>query len=587
LRHDRPVRRTLTTRLLEPLAAPWRTARQYRLVDLRGDLSAGLTSAVVDFPQAMALSLIAGVPPIHGVYAAIVLGFVGALFTSSRVLAVGPTNTQSLVTAAIVSRLTGDPELYLQLVFGLTVLKGIFQLAFGAAGVGRVARFLSRSVMIGFTAAAGVLIVVSQLAPMLGLDIPRERAGLPGVIGAFSRIAAELAEADPRALALFALSLALMLASRRLSPLVPGPLLALVAGALAVSLFRLGEGADPVALAPALPRGLPRPALPQLTSSQIETLLAGAVALALLGALETVSIGRTAAGRTRKAINPDQEFFSQGLANLIGGVLQCLPGSASFSRTALLVRAGAQTRFAGLYGSVLTALMLLVFADLGRFVPLASLAAVLSVIGISLIDLRAIARISAGDALVCLSTLAAALLLPLAYAIYVGVFLNLAVYLRKASHLHVHELVPAGDGTFAERPLARDGKSERLVFLQLEGDLFFAVADELAGRLTQLADDGARVVILRLKRAHWVDASVLFVLDHFAQVMRERGGYVILCGVRPELRTQLHDFGLSATIGEENILGTQPGVFASARAAYARGEALLLTSLRPGPPAQG
>lgn len=571
-------------RLLEPFYAPVRTLRHYRPADLRRDLVAGLTAAVVDLPQAMALALIAGVPPVHGVYTAIVLGFFGALFTSGRVLAVGPTNTQSLLVAAVVSRLTSDPEVYLQLVFGLSLLKGLIQVAFGAAGVGALARYVSRSVMIGFTAAAGFLIVAGQLAPLFGLPRAKPASALPGVLATLERVALQLRDANPYALGIGAFSLASIVLARRLSPLVPGPLLALVGGALVV--LALGLGPEQIALAPMLPRGLPELGLPDLTLSQAEALLGGAVALALLGTLETVMIAKSTALRPGAAIRADHEFFSQGIANVIGSLLQCLPGSASFSRTALLLRAGASTRFAGLYGSVLTFVLFLGLAPLADAIPLASLAAILIVVGVSLIDVRAVARIvrsSRGDAAVCLATLASALLLPLAYAIYLGIFLNLALYLRQAGRLHMSELVPTPEGAYAERPLPRAGISGRaLVFLQLEGDLFFAIADELEERLAQLQAHGVRVAIFRLKRAHWIDTSVLFVLEQFAQSMRAAGGHVILCGVRPELREQLHDFGLDAVIGEENVIDMQAGVFASARVAHARGRALLARDAEAG-----
>lgn len=568
-------RRSLFPRLIEPFTPPLRALRRYEPRDLPRDLLAGLTMAAVDMPQSMALALIAGVPPIYGLYTAIVLGGLGALFSSSRLISVGPTNTQSLLVAAVVSRMTHDGQLYLELAFGLSLLKGLMQLGFSVAGVARFASYVSRSVMVGFTAGAGVLIVLGQLPPLLGLPPPTGTTPWPSAVTALQRVTSQLHAVDVRCLGLGALAFALMLLARRRSPLIPGALLAVISGALVVSIAGLGP--DDIALVGPLPLGLPVPHVPSLTLAQIEALIPGALALALLGMLESVAIAKGTARRIQDRVRPEQELFGQGLSNLIGSFLSCLPGSASFSRTALLLRSGARTRFASLFCSVFIALLLLGFGGLTAHVPFASLAAILIAVAGGMLDWNAalrIARSNRTDAVVCGGTFVAALLLPLAYAIYLGIFLNLTLYLRQASRLRVTELVRE-NGSFVERAFPRGAPVRELMFLQLEGDLFFAVADELEERLAELARSGALVVIFRLKRARWVDASVLFVFEQFAQAMKQAGGHLILCGVRPELREQLRDSGIDLVIGEANIIETRASVFASAHAAIARGEALL------------
>jgi SulP family sulfate permease len=289
-----------------------------------------------------------------------------------------------------------------------------------------------------------------------------------------------------------------------------------------------------------------------------------------------VMIAKAVGPRSTHAIDADQELFGQGFANLVGSVFQCLPGSGSFSRTALQHRAGAQTRLANVFCAVFNALAFLTLAPAARYIPSAALAAILLAVGASLIDLRAIARIvraSRADAMVCFVTLVAALALPLSYAIYVGIFLSLALYLRHASRLHLMELVPASDGSFEERPLQAARRA--IVFVQLEGDLFFALADDMAEQLGRLEQSSTQVTILRLKRTRWIDASMLFTLEHFAASMRARGGHVLLCGVRPELHERLRSFGLLAVIGEDNVFATEVGVFASAKQALRRAHQLV------------
>jgi len=557
--------------------AYWLRARRRRGVwrylrtDALRDLLAGLTLSVVDLPQSMAFALIAGVPPQYGIYASIVIGLAGSLFTSSRYLSAGPTNTQSLLVAAVVSRVTSDPDLYLQLVVGLTLIKGLLQLAFAAARMGGMVRYVSASVMTGFTAAAGVLILVEQLPPFLGLEHASDSA-LPGALGSLAGLGPILGEINLRALAIGGMALAIMLGARRISKVVPAPLIAVVGAAVAVA--ALGYGPADLPLIAELPRGLPALSIPDLSWPHIEALLPGALALAVLGMIESVAIAKTIGQRAGQRVDADREFFAQGLANAAGGLLQCIPGSTSFTRTALLQTAGARTRYAGIFGVAFNVVLFLALAPLARYIPLAALAAVLFVVAGGLVDkerIRRVVRTSRADAAVCASTFAAAMLLPLSYAIYVGIFLNIGFYLRQAARLHLAE-VDVGP-TVEERPMRAGGGD--VVFLQLEGALFFAVADELSDRLTVLASSDTRAVVIRLKRTHYIDATVLFVIDEFVAAVQARGGHVLLCGVRGELLERMRAFGLIDRIGSDNVFEAMSGVFEGARRALSRARALI------------
>ncbi|MGH7214924.1 MAG: SulP family inorganic anion transporter, partial [Tepidisphaeraceae bacterium] len=339
-----------------------------------------------------------------------------------------------------------------------------------------------------------------------------------------------------------------------------------------------------VALVGEIPRRFPAFHAPRFDWDDTRNLLGGALALALLGSLESVAIAKSIASRTGERVRANQEFFAQGLTNAVTGLFQCIPGSVSFTRSALDVAAGARTRFAACFNACFVAVILLAFGPFARHVPLASLAAVLVVIGFGLVEWRVLPRLirtSRGDAVVCATTFLATLLAPLEYAIFIGIFLNLALYLRRASHLHVAEMVPApgASGQFVERPLHDRAGERQVVFLQLEGELFFGVADELQDRLTGLSHSGVRIVILRLKRTHSIDATVLHVLETFARAMRDRGRYVLLCGVRPELMRQLGTYGLTDTLGPENIFEAGPGVFTSAKRALERARRLVDRSI--------
>jgi sulfate permease, SulP family len=571
--------------LARPFLPPIETARHYNLVKLRKDLIAGLTVSVVEVPQAMAYAIIAGVPPVYGIYTSVIQGVIGALLSSSEHMTTGPTNTQSLLVASAVHRIVSpdtDPQRYLELVFVLTLLKGLIQLAFAAARMGNMVRYVSRSVIVGLVGGAGLLILFGQLPAFLGIDA-REGAEWPGVIGPIQRLARHADEVNPRAVGIGLLALAVMAGVRAINRLLPGALMAIVAAGVAV--WTIGWGPRDLPLINPLPPSFPAFHPPRVTWGVAEQMFGGALALAVIGMLESVAIAKSIAARTGEEISANQEFFAQGLKNSVSSFWQCIPGSGSFTRSALDYAAGAETRFAAVFNAIFVAVIFLLFGPLAQYVPRAAIAAVLFVIAFGLIDWRHIvrlARTSGSDTLVCLATFAATLVAPLEYAIFIGIFLNIGLYLRRASRLHLNEMiqVTAGaGGPFLETPIHDRSGNKQVVFLQVEGDLFFGVADELADRLAALTRSEARVVILRLKRTHSIDATVLHVLEQFTLAMRQRHAHVILCGIKPELMRVLKGYGLVALIGKENLFETGGGVFESAKQALRRAKHLVTSSI--------
>jgi len=572
-------------RLRQALALPFRpaivSARTYSLAKLRGDLIAGLTVAVVAVPQSMAYAYIAGVPPQYGIYSSIIQCFISAIFTSNDHLTCGPTNTQALLTASTVTRLVepGDAAMYLELAIGLTLLKGLLQMLFAVARVGDLVKYVSQSVIIGFAAGVGVLIGFGQLADFVGIEAVRSGDEYPGVIGIGQRLLPHITDINTVAVMVGVGSMALILAIRHYSKILPAPLIAVVVASLAT--YLLGWTDNDLALVGSLPAFLPSPSLPTLTWSHAEAMLTGAGALALLGMIETIGIGKSIAMHTGAKINANREFFAQGMANIAGAFFQNFAGSGSFTRTALNYLAGGRTRFAGLFNAGFVALILMLCSDLARFVPIASLAAILLILAYQLIDFKhilKIARTSRSDIAVCLITFASALLMPLAYAIYIGIFLNIALYMRRASRLHMDEVVQPSGGPFIERPLKDKHGDQPVLFLQVEGDLFFGVADELQDRFAVLLNDAPRVVILRLKRTHYIDTTALGAFEQFTRQMGERDKHVILCGLKPELKKKLDRFGLTDIIGPHNVFETGFGIFGSAKMAFKRARELLGSS---------
>lgn len=549
---------------------------------LGGDILAGLTVAAVELPQAFGYALLAGVPPQYGVFTSVIQGVLAAAAGGSAHVVSGPTNTQSLLVISAITRMVDPadrPEMYLQLVFALTFLKGLLQILMAMLRFGDLVRFVSRSVVVGLSAGAGVLIFAGQLPHLLGLSTARQAGDWPGVIGVIQQLLRSGMPINPAAVGIGAGAIVLIVALRAVSRLVPGSLFAV---ALATVVVALVSWSVPPPTLGMVPVAWPRLVFPWPAIGDVDALLAAAAALATLGIIETTAIGRTLAPGDAAPIDPNREALAQGCANFLSSFLQCIPGSASFTRSALARDAGGASRAAAIASALAVGLFFVLLADLVRWVPLSAIAAVLIVISMGLIDWRyalRICRTSWSDSIVCAVTFLATISLPLEYAVFVGIVVNIALYLRSAARLQINEMVQTAGGPFLERPLHDRSGASLVVFLQLEGQLFFGVADELQQRLNGLVHSDARVVLLRLKRTHSIDATVLHVLESFIRKMQACHHHVLLCGVRPEIESTLRAYGLIELLGRENLFVATIGVWSSAKQALARAKELIGRSI--------
>jgi sulfate permease, SulP family len=560
-----------------PFEPALHAARHYSSAKFRKDIIAGLTVSVVELPQAMAYAIIAGVPPEYGIYASVLQGILGALLSSSEHLTTGPTNTQSLlIAAALGPAVFGQPldgETYLQLAFALTILKGAFQLAFWAGRFGQLVQLISRSVIIGIASGAGLLIVTGQLAAFLGIA-KTPATSLIGVPADIARIWPNLEAVNLYAVAIGVGTVALVVTARRINRFIPGALIAIILASLLVA---MGGWSDKVDAVGELHAKLPSFNAPPLGWETFRSLASGALALAILGGIESVAIAKSIGGRSGERIDSNREFFAQGVKNAVTGFFQCIPGSASFTRSALDYDAGAATRFAAVMNGLFVALLFFALAPLAKFIPYAALAGVLFVVAWGLMEPRYFARVwkaDRSDAVVFAATFLATILLPLQYAVFIGIGLNIAFFLHTSSRLHITEMVPTETGGFIERPLYDKAGQKRIVFLQVDGDLFFAIAEKLQDQLQEIMRGSARVVVLRLKRCHSIDATVLHVLESTAKDLAMRDGQLILCGVREEVLRGIRAYGLDQTIGAENLFASDSDIFASSRRALRRAEKL-------------
>jgi SulP family sulfate permease len=521
---------------------------------LRADLIAGLTGAVIVLPQGVAFAIIAGLPPEYGLYSAIVPAIIAALFGSSRHLISGPTTAISIVIFTTVSPLA-DPGSsdYLQMVLTLTFLAGLFQFGLGAARLGALVNFVSHSVVVGFTAGAAILIGTSQLANFFGITASKKHS----FIHIWADLFHKLPGANPTVIAVALATLVAAVLFRRFLPRWPGMLFSMIIGSvLAAALHGKEHG---LRLVGSLPAHLPPLSAPDLTTASVRDLAPAALAVAMLGLMEAVSIARSVATRTHQRIDSNQEFLGQGLSNIIGSFFSSYAASGSFTRTGVNYEAGAKTPLAAVVAALSLAAILLLIAPLTAFLPIASMAGVLLVVAWGLIDfhhIRTIMRTSKPEAGVLAVTFIATLFVELEFAIYVGVLLSLLLYLNRTSHPRVITLVPdPASGRKGFINILRNPSPEcpQLRIVRLDGSLFFGavnhVAEEL-GALVRQNPEQAHLLIVG-GGVNFIDVAGSEMLVDEAHRLHLGGRQLYLCSLKGEVVQVLERGGYLTRIGKE------------------------------------
>jgi len=542
---------------------------------LFADLMAGFTTGVISVPQGMAFAVIANVPVECGLYAMIVPTIVAALIRSSPFLITGATNTSALVIGALVGVLPAAVRLGpVPVMLLITLLMGLIQMTAGALRFGSIGRYVSLAVLLGFTFGAGVLIVVGQIKNVLGLGSTRSPLLLDEAVHLYQNIGA----ANFHAIVIAAIALTIVFICARISKLIPGAFAAIaISGGVAYLLgWDTGNGAIP--MLGDVPRALPALTIPPLTDLRlIQDVFGPSLAVAILGMVEAISIGKALSAKARIKFHANQELVAKGAGNVVGAFFGCMPSSASWTRSVVNMQMGAKTRWVGVIAGVTVLAIMLAMAPFARFVPKASLGAIVIWIAFHMFDPRAARKVwhwSRRDGAVMLITFVAILVLEIQYAIYLGVIASLLLLIHKTSKLHMIELAESAPNQYRELEIDADAGRSPLVLLQLEGDLFFGVAEELEERLEAIAARGAKTVIIRMKRTHGLDATTQETISEFAKAFRERGGRLILCGLRPEMLQRISRSQLEESIGKENLFPMAATNFGSVQKAveYAKEE---------------
>jgi SulP family sulfate permease len=573
---------------IERLVPLVRTLRSYRASYLRHDVIAGLTTALFTIPQSLAYALIAGFRPVAGLFTAVAASILGATFGSSEFVIVGPTNAISVMVAANAALFAahGDP---VQAIILLTLMVGAIQLIASLLRAGALVRFVSEPVLTGFTAGAGLYIVINQIPSLLGIGkaaIPATFRGLAlpkAAVFDLLRVSLALPATNRTALAIGAFTFltirALQWLEKRGSFRLPANFIgvALATAIVAVAGLDAGTGAHRVRVVrdiEPLVRALPHLYLPRLDLRAIRNLFAPAVSIAVMGAVESIAISKALAGRARHSFEANRQIFGEGMANLGAALVGGFASAGSFSRTAANYEAGAVTRMSAALSGILVLLIVIAFAPLANMIPIAALAGTLVHVGLRLVDVgrwRAMFSTTPGDRTVLVVTFVGVLFVEhLETALIVGVWLSLYFALRRAEGFKMQVMRFDDQGALREVREAEAAADTEVTVVNLQGEMFFAAADEIQVGLLKLLDSSrTRFIVLRLQEASNLDATAAIALSKVALEARGRGGRLLLCGVRPGMLGTLERSRAIEIIGRDAIFPHEGEMLSATRRANA------------------
>ncbi len=544
----------------------------------RADAQAGLTVAVFAVPQAMAYAMMAGLPPVRGLYAAIAMSIVAALWGASPWINAGPTNSAALLAATATAPFIAlQPANAVALIATFAFLVGLFRLSMGILRFGWIMRFVPEPAILGFGIGAGVLIGLEQAHQLLGVAASAH----PHFASRLFDVLSRASEANRSAVILSFGTCALMLICDRFSKKSPVALLA-IGLATGAALF-IKPGVKLVQDIALIPHSVPTLQTPLIDLTVLSALWPGALAAALIGLIEAVSIGQTLALKHRQELNFNQEFFGQGLGQIAGALVGGPPGSGSFSRSALIESSGGQTRWANVFFGLFTALALTIFPRGLELIPLPALAGLLLFTSFKLIDLSAVQRVwktARGDAAVLFITFFVTVFWRIELGFFAGLIAAMGLFLYRVRDLQLFELVPRLSGRFEEKPYARDSKHEPsdVIALALHGDLFFGLAHELRAQLNEIVRlQKPKFIIVRTRRAHSIDYSCWRALFDFADAFSQNGGRLYLTGLRDNLREVIEDADMKTVLPDEQLVMQSD----SAWRAFEEGLQRIITHLPP------
>ena len=539
---------------------PIHLIRTYKLNYLQPDILAGLTIAFILLPQAIAYASVAELPPERGIYTAVVSGIVAALWGSSIYLQTGPTNPASLLVLSTLMPVAqiGSTE-FLVAASLMAFISGVIRLVLGMLKFGSLVYFVADSVIVGFTAGAGMLIVANEFSRLFKLTT--EKSSFFFVI-IWNNIKA-LSTIHWQSAAVGFLTIAVILIIKKFRPKWPSAIISLSIATAITYFLKLDQ--QGVSILGDLPSSLPPFELPPIFDYQwINLLWTGSIAAAAIGLVEAASISRTFAAQSGQRLDTNQEFIGQGLANIFNGLFSGFPSSGSFTRSAITYESGAKTAFASVFASVWVLVSVFLFGQGLHYLPRSAMAGLLIVSAYGMIDKAEIQRTlsgSADDAGILVTTFLATLLLPLQYAVLAGVTISFIRYIQKTSSPGVPSVVPDEDFRHFEfRPNAPE--CPQLGVLSIQGSLYFGavhyVEEQIQAHLD--AHPNQLYLLMRMHHVNHCDMTGIHMLEAVVKSVRQRGGDVYFMRVHKPVMARMRQTGFDQFMGEDHYLSVENAI---------------------------
>lgn len=552
--------------------------RGYHGAAFRADTRSALAVMLLALPQVLAYAAIAGVPLVYGVMSSAVAAMIAPFFAASRHTVLGPSNATSLMLFSFLAMNPAIAARHGEMIPLLVLMVGIIAVSGAMARLADLLQYVSRSVLVGYISGAAVLIITGQLVHALGVAAPVAEFAPSSFVGRVIAIVRSLPEMNWVSPVIAGVTFAVYVSILKWKPGWPAFALALVfASALFGGLIRMEIG--PFAGEPTFYSFAPADLIPRMPSlfrngifEDIAALIGVALAIAFLASLENTLMAKSLASRTGDRIDVNQDMFSVGMANIATAFGGGMPASASLTRSALNFEAGAATRFSSMMAGALTLAAAILIAWLGiwgvpliDFIPRAALAALVVGIALTLFNSRHIRiclKSTIDDQRVLIITFIATLLAPLDVAIFIGVAVSVAFFLRRASRPSLVEYEFSDEGELREKSRKDARPIPSISIVHVEGDLFFGAADVFRSQVEHAVEDpNLKVIILRMKNARHLDATSAMALEDFIRHTRERGVFVLVSGVSKALYKVLKNSGILETIqqgadrkeGESNL----------------------------------
>ena len=527
----------------------------YNKAAFSGDISAGLTVGVMLIPQGIAYAMIAGLPPIYGLYTAMTPQVIYAIFGTSRQLSVGPTAMDSLIVAAgITSIATVGPDNYIAAAILLAFLMGLMQLAFGIFKLGFLVNFLLKPVISGFTSAAAIIIGLNQLKHIFGIEIPRSNQ-------AHSLLYDTGITINSTNLITLCLGIGTILTIiilKKYFKKIPAALTSVVLGILIVQFFHLDLYG--VHIIRDIPTGLPSPSIPDFTQNYFNDLLPLALTLSLIAFMEAISQAKAIEDKHNDyKVDANQELIALGLSNIVGSIFKSYPSTGGFSRTAVNDQAGAKTGMSFIIAAGVVALTLLFLTPLFYYLPKAVLGGIIIVAVMGLINIKYPVKLwkyKKDDLIMLLGTFAVTLTIGIKEGIIVGVILSLGFLIFRSTRPHIAECARIEGTNYFKNVKRFDNTKGRkdVLILRFDGQLYFANTNYFKDQLNDMiAKKGPtlKLVILNAEAINHLDSSAVHMMDTTIKELCKKEIYFAVAGAIGPVRDIIFNSGLSETIGKE------------------------------------